>query len=154
MRAVIQRVSEAQVSVEGNIIGQIRHELLVLLGVTTADTEAEADLLSEKIIGLRIFSDQAGKFTYSVQDVGGSLLVVSQFTLYGDTRRGRRPSFTAAAGTATAKPLYDYFVACCQRRHIPVATGHFQAHMAVQLVNDGPVTLVLDTAERGPRQES
>ena len=154
MRAVIQRVSEAQVSVEGNIVGQIRHGLLVLLGVTTADTEAEADLLSEKIIGLRIFSDQAGKFTYSVQDVGGSLLVVSQFTLYGDTRRGRRPSFTAAAGTATAKPLYDYFVACCQRRHIPVATGHFQAHMAVQLVNDGPVTLVLDTAERGPRQES
>ena len=154
MRAVIQRVSEAQVSVEGNIVGQIRHGLLVLLGVTTADTEAEADLLSEKIIGLRIFSDQAGKFTYSVQDVGGSLLVVSQFTLYGDTRKGRRPSFTAAAGTATAKPLYDYFVACCQRRHIPVVTGHFQAHMAVQLVNDGPVTLVLDTAERGPRQES
>ncbi len=154
MRAVIQRVREAQVSVEGEIVGQIQHGLLVLLGVTPGDTEAEADFLSEKIIGLRVFSDQAGKFTYSVQDVGGSLLVVSQFTLYGDTRKGRRPSFTAAAGTATARPLYDYFVACCQRHHIPVATGHFQAHMAVQLVNDGPVTLLLDTADRGPRREN
>lgn len=152
MRAVIQRVREAQVSVEGEIVGQIQHGLLVLLGVTTGDTEAEANFLSEKIIGLRIFSDQAGKFAYSVQDVGGSLLVVSQFTLYGDTRKGRRPSFTAAAEPTTAKPLYEYFIACCQRRHIPVATGHFQAHMAVQLVNDGPVTLVLDTADRGPRQ--
>ncbi len=154
MRAVIQRVREAQVSVEGEIVGQIRHGLLVLLGVTAGDTELEADFLSEKIIGLRIFSDQAGKFAYSVQDVAGSLLVVSQFTLYGDTRKGRRPSFTAAAEPATAKPLYEYFVAGCQRHHIPVATGHFQAHMAVQLVNDGPVTLILDTADRGPRQGS
>lgn len=154
MRAVIQRVREAQVSVEGEIVGQIRHGLLVLLGVTTGDTEAEANFLSEKIIRLRIFSDQAGKFAYSVQDVGGSLLVVSQFTLYGDTRKGRRPSFTAAAEPTTAKPLYEYFVACCQRRHISVATGHFQAHMTVQLENDGPVTLILDTAERGPRQGS
>ncbi len=153
MRAVIQRVSEAHVSVEGRIVGQIQHGLVVLLGVTTGDTEAQADFLSEKIMGLRIFSDDAGKFAYSVQDVGGALLVVSQFTLYGDTRKGRRPSFTAAAGTATAKPLYEYFVACCQRRQIPVATGHFQAHMAVQLVNDGPVTLLIDTAERGPRQK-
>ncbi len=152
MRAVIQRVREAQVSVEGEIVGQIQHGLLVLLGVTTSDTEADADFLSEKIIGLRIFSDQAGKFAYSVQDVGGSLLIVSQFTLYGDTRKGRRPSFTAAAGTATAEPLYDYFVACCQRHPLPVATGHFQARMAVQLVNDGPVTFVLDTTEHGPRQ--
>ena len=152
MRAVIQRVREAQVSVAGEIVGQIRHGLLVLLGVTTGDTEAEADLLSEKIIGLRIFSDRAGKFAHSVQDVGGSLLIVSQFTLYGDTRKGRRPAFTAAAEPAIAKPLYEYFVARCRHRHIPVATGHFQAHMAVQLVNDGPVTLVLDTAQRGPRQ--
>ncbi len=152
MRAVIQRVREAQVSVEGNIVGQIQHGLVVLLGVTTGDTEAEADFLSEKIIRLRIFSDQTGKFAYSVQDVNGSLLIVSQFTLYGDTRKGRRPSFTAAAETATAKPLYDYFVACCQHRPISVATGHFQAHMAVQLVNDGPVTLILDTADRGSRQ--
>ena len=154
MRAVIQRVSEAQVSVEGSIVGQIQHGLLVLLGVTPADTEAEADFLSEKIIGLRIFSDEAGKFAYSVQDVGGSLLVVSQFTLYGETRKGRRPSFTAAAGPAIAKPLYEYFVACCQRRQLPVATGHFQTHMAVRLVHDGPVTIILDTAERGPRQGS
>ncbi len=154
MRAVIQRVREAQVSVEGEIVGQIQHGLLVLLGVTTGDTQAEADFLSEKIIGLRIFSDRTGKFAHSVRDVGGSLLIVSQFTLYGDTRKGRRPSFTAAAEPATAKPLYDYFVTCCQRRHIPVATGHFQAYMAVQLINDGPVTLVLDTAERGPRQGS
>ena len=154
MRAVIQRVREAQVSVEGSIVGQIQHGLVVLLGVTTGDTEAEADLLSKKIIGLRIFSDRTGKFAYSVQDVKGALLIVSQFTLYGDTRKGRRPSFTAAAGTASAKPLYEYFVTCCQRHRIPVATGHFQAHMAVQLVNDGPVTLILDTADRGPRQES
>lgn len=154
MRAVIQRVREAQVSVAGETVGQIQHGLLVLLGITTGDTEAEADFLSEKIIGLRIFSDRAGKFAHSVQDVGGSLLVVSQFTLYGNTRKGRRPSFTAAAEPTIAKPLYEYFVSCCQRHHIPVVTGHFQTHMAVRLVNDGPVTLILDTADRGPRQGS
>ena len=154
MRAVIQRVREAQVSVAGETVGQIQHGLLVLLGITTGDTEAEADFLSEKISGLRIFSDRAGKFAHSVQDVGGSLLVVSQFTLYGNTRKGRRPSFTVAAEPTIAKPLYEYFVSCCQRHHIPVATGRFQAHMAVQLVNDGPVTLILDTADRGSRQGS
>ena len=153
MRAVIQRVREAHVSVEGSIIGQIQHGLVVLLGITTDDSRAEADFLSEKIVGLRIFSDQTGKFAHSVQDVGGALLVVSQFTLYGDTRKGRRPSFTAAADASIAKPLYEYFVACCERHQIPVATGQFQASMAVQLVNDGPVTLILDTAERGPRKK-
>ena len=153
MRAVIQRVREAHVSVADRLIGQIQHGLVVLLGVTHEDTQAEADFLSEKIIGLRIFSDDEGKFAYSVQDVGGSLLVVSQFTLYGDTRKGRRPSFTAAAGADIAKPLYEYFVACCQRHRVPIATGQFQASMAVHLVNDGPVTLIMDTADRKSQQK-
>ncbi len=148
MRAVIQRVSEAQVSVNTVSVGQIRQGLVVLLGVTADDTKAQAEYLSEKIVGLRIFSDAAGKFAHSVQDIQGELLVVSQFTLYADTRKGRRPSFTAAAGVDKAKPLYEYFVTCCKRHQVPVATGQFQAAMAVQLINDGPVTLILDTAER------
>ena len=148
MRAVIQRVSEAQISVNAVSVGQIRQGLVVLLGVTADDTLAESEYLSEKIVGLRIFSDAAGKFAYSVQDIQGELLVVSQFTLYADTRKGRRPSFTAAAGTDKAKPLYEYFVTCCKRHQVPVATGQFRASMAVQLINDGPVTLIIDTAER------
>ncbi len=148
MRAVIQRVSEAQVSVNAVSVGQIRQGLVVLLGVTADDTLAEAEYLSEKIVGLRIFSDAAGNFTHSVQDIQGELLVVSQFTLYADTRKGRRPSFTAAAGTDKAKPLFEYFVTCCKRHQVPVAAGQFQASMAVQLINDGPVTLIIDTTER------
>ena len=148
MRAVIQRVSEAQVSVNAVSVGQIRQGLVVLLGVTADDTLTEAEYLSEKIVGLRIFSDAAGKFAHSVQDIQGELLVVSQFTLYANTQKGRRPSFTAAAGADKAKPLYEYFVTCCKRHQVPVATGQFQASMAVQLINDGPVTLILDTAER------
>lgn len=147
MRAVVQRVSEAHVSVDGECIGQIGTGLLVLLGITADDTQAEADYLQNKIIGLRIFSDQAGKFNLSLKDVGGELLVVSQFTLYGDCRKGRRPSFVAAAGPDLALPLYEYFVASARRQNIAVATGRFQASMAVQLVNDGPVTLLLDTNE-------
>ena len=148
MRAIIQRVSEAQVSVNAVSVGQIRQGLVVLLGVTADDTLAEAEYLSDKIVGLRIFSDAAEKFAHSVKDIQGELLVVSQFTLYANTRKGRRPSFTAAAEADKAKPLYEHFVACCKRHQIPVATGQFQASMAVQLINDGPVTLILDTAER------
>ena len=147
MRAVIQRVSHAQVSVDGECIGRIGHGLAVLLGIRTDDTRAEADYLSQKIIGLRIFSDQDGKFNHSLQDVDGELLVVSQFTLYGDCRKGRRPSFIAAAGVETALPLYEYFVEHARSRNIRVATGRFQADMAVELVNDGPVTIILDTSD-------
>lgn len=143
MRAVIQRVNEASVRVEGEIIGQIGRGLLVLLGIAADDTRADAEYLSEKIVGLRIFSDDAGKFAFSVQDVHGEVLVVSQFTLYGDCRKGRRPSFSNAAGVDTALPLYEYFVTCVKRQRVPVATGRFQATMLVQLINDGPVTLIL-----------
>ncbi len=148
MRAVIQRVSQAQVSVEGECIGRIEHGLVVLLGIRGDDTQAQADYLSDKIIGLRIFSDQAGKFNRSLLDVGGELLIVSQFTLYGDCRKGRRPSFISAAGVEIARPLYEYFVERARSRNIRVATGRFQANMAVQLVNDGPVTIILDSDER------
>ena len=151
MRAVIQRVSEAQVSVDGECIGRIKRGLVVLLGISQTDSQAEADYLSEKIIGLRIFADEAGQFNRSLQDVDGELLIVSQFTLYGDTRKGRRPSFIAAAGADIALPLYEYFVDYIRRRSVPVATGRFQARMAVQLVNDGPVTLLLDSDGRGSR---
>jgi D-tyrosyl-tRNA(Tyr) deacylase len=148
MRAVIQRVSEASVRVDDQVIGHIGRGLLVLLGVSTSDTKSEAEFLSEKIVHLRIFSDEAGKFAFSVQDIQGEILVVSQFTLYGDTRKGRRPSFTEAAGVDIALPLYEYFVECITRHQVRVATGQFQATMAVQLVNDGPVTLVIESERR------
>ena len=149
MRAVIQRVSEASVHVNGECTGQIGPGLAVLLGIATDDTRNDADYLSEKIIGLRIFPDDAGKFARSVQDVNGSILVVSQFTLYGNCRKGRRPSFTAAAGVDKALPLYEYFVERLRRKQVPVATGRFQATMAVHLVNDGPVTLIIDSSRQG-----
>lgn len=149
MRAVIQRVREAHVSVDGTVIGRIRHGLVVLLGVASGDTPAEADALSRKIVGLRIFSDADGKLAHSVRDVGGGLLVVSQFTLYADLRKGRRPSFTAAAGPNAARSLYECFVNACRRHGVSVQTGRFQASMAVGLVNDGPVTLIVDSAELG-----
>jgi D-aminoacyl-tRNA deacylase len=148
MRAVIQRVSEASVRVDDQVIGHIGRGLLVLLGVSTSDTKSEAEFLSEKIVNLRIFSDEAGKFAFSVRDLQGEILVVSQFTLYGDTRKGRRPSFTEAAGVDMALPLYEYFVECITRHQVRVATGQFQATMAVQLVNDGPVTLVIESERR------
>ena len=147
MRAVIQRVSQAQVSVDGECIGRIGHGLVVLLGIRSDDTQVQADYISDKIIGLRIFSDQAGKFNRSLRDVGGELLIVSQFTLYGDCRKGRRPSFIAAAGVEIALPLYEYFVERARSQNIRVATGRFQANMAVQLVNDGPVTIILDSLD-------
>jgi len=150
VRAVVQRVSEARVRIGEQVVGQIGRGLLILLGVCSSDTKAEAEYLSDKIVGLRIFSsDDAGKFAFSVQDVQGEILVVSQFTLYGDIRKGRRPSFTEAAGIDIALPLYEYFVECVKRRQVPVATGQFQATMAVQLVNDGPVTLIVESTRRG-----
>ena len=145
MRAVIQRVSEASVRVDGEMVCKIGRGLVVLLGVAVDDTPTDAEYLSEKIVGLRIFSDEAGKFAFSVQDVQGEVLVVSQFTLYGDCRKGRRPSFSDAAGIDTALPLYEYFLVRMKRQQVPVATGKFQATMAVQLVNDGPVTLILES---------
>jgi D-tyrosyl-tRNA(Tyr) deacylase len=134
--------------VDGQCTGQIGRGLAVLLGIAANDTKADADYLIEKIVGLRIFPDEAGRFDRSVQDVNGSLLVVSQFTLYGDCRKGRRPSFSDAAGPETALPLYEYFVARLKARNVPVETGRFQALMAVRLVNDGPVTLIIDSLRR------
>jgi D-tyrosyl-tRNA(Tyr) deacylase len=147
MRAVVQRVSRAQVTVDHNVTGTIGVGLLILLGVTHGDSSSDADYLVDKIIHLRVFADEAGKMNRSLIDVGGSLLVVSQFTLYGDCRKGRRPGFDAVAPAETARALYEYFVETACRRGVPVQTGVFQAHMDVELVNDGPVTLILETNE-------
>ena len=151
MRAVVQRISSASVTahldMDRTVTGSIGRGLLVLLGVTHTDTAADADTLLDKTIHLRVFADEAGKMNRSLLDVNGALLVVSQFTLYGDCRKGRRPSFDAAAPAATARALYEYFVEGARRRGVPVETGVFQAHMDVELVNDGPVTLILETTE-------
>jgi D-tyrosyl-tRNA(Tyr) deacylase len=145
MRAVVQRVSRCRVTVDGDVVGEIGAGLLVLLGVSKADAEAAADYLAEKIIGLRIFEDAEGKMNLSVQDAGGAVLVVSQFTLYGDTRRGKRPSFDAAARPEEAKRLYEYFVGKVRAAGLRCETGEFQAMMEVELVNSGPVTVLLDS---------
>ena len=145
MRAVVQRVSRASVSVDGEVVGQIKRGLLVLLGVTHADTEAAADYLAEKIAGLRIFEDDAGKMNLSVKDMGGSILAVSQFTLYGDARKGKRPSFDDAARPEQARQLYEYFVERIRALGLRCETGRFQEMMQVELVNDGPVTILLDS---------
>jgi D-tyrosyl-tRNA(Tyr) deacylase len=145
MRAVLQRVTSASVAVDGETVGAIGPGLLVLLGVGQDDGEAEADLLARKTAELRIFSDAAGRFNLSLRDVGGAALVVSQFTLFADTRRGRRPSFTEAAPPEIAAPLVERFADALRGRGIDVATGRFGAHMHVSLVNDGPVTITLDT---------
>ena len=147
MRAVIQRVSTAQVTVHGEEVGQIGRGFLVLLGVTAADGEAEAALLARKIAGLRVFEDDGGKMNLALGDVGGGVLAVSQFTLYADVRKGRRPSFIAAARPEQAEPLYQRFCSLLQAEGVPVAQGVFQAEMQVALVNDGPVTIWMDTAE-------
>jgi D-tyrosyl-tRNA(Tyr) deacylase len=147
MRAVIQRVKEARVSIEGHIAGHIERGLLVLLGVGKEDREGDADYLAAKIPQLRVFEDDAGKFNLSLFDIKGAILVVSQFTLFGDCRKGRRPSFTDAADPQRANELYNYFVAKLREHRITVATGEFQAHMAVELINDGPVTLLLDSTK-------
>lgn len=144
MKAVIQRVTSASVTVEDKIIGHIGHGIMILLGVEKLDAEAQADWLVEKICGLRIFSDDGGKMNLSAQDIGGSLLVVSQFTLAGNCAKGRRPSFDTAAPPDQGKRLYEYFVAAARRTGLPVETGIFQADMQVSIVNDGPVTFVLE----------
>lgn len=148
MRAVIQRVSRAKVTVGSEITGEIGAGLLVLLGVGQPDTEAGAEYLAEKIIGLRIFEDDAGKMNRSVLEIGGAVLVVSQFTLYGDARKGKRPSFDAAAPPQRARELYEYFVERIRSAGIRCETGRFQEMMAVELVNDGPVTILLDSEKR------
>jgi D-tyrosyl-tRNA(Tyr) deacylase len=148
MRACIQRVSEAQGTVDGTVTGRIGRGLAVLVGVGQQDVDAEARWLAEKIVGLRIFEDEAGKMNRSLAELGGAMLVVSQFTLYGDCRRGRRPSFTSAAPPELAEQLYESFVAAVKAARIEVATGRFREHMQVSLVNDGPVTLWIDTVEK------
>jgi len=145
MRIVIQRVKQARVEVDGQVTGAIGSGLLVFLGIAKTDSEKEAEHLVEKVLGLRIFPDSDGKMNRNVQDTGGSLLVVSQFTLYGDCRKGRRPSFDLAADPREAVRLYEYFVNKARQRAIPVETGVFQASMQVHLVNDGPVTIVCDS---------
>ena len=147
MRAVLQRVSRASVTVDGEVVGQIGRGLLVLLGVEQDDTEADAHQLADKTIQLRIFDDADGKMNLSLAEVGGAMLVVSQFTLLGDCRKGRRPSFIGAAPPELAEKLYETFVAAVGVQGIPVATGQFRAMMQVELVNDGPVTMLLDSRQ-------
>jgi D-tyrosyl-tRNA(Tyr) deacylase len=144
MRALLQRVSHASVTVDGRITGQIGRGFVVLLGVTHNDGPAEMEWLANKVAGLRVFDDTDGKMNASLNDVGGALLVVSQFTLYGNARKGRRPSFTAAARPEQAEPLVEAFVARLRARDFTVATGVFGAHMDVEIHNDGPVTLMLE----------
>jgi D-tyrosyl-tRNA(Tyr) deacylase len=145
MKAVLQRVKRASVTVDGQSVGQIGQGILVLVGVEQGDSEADARQLADKTIDLRIFDDAQGKMNLSLADVHGSLLVVSQFTLLGDCRKGRRPSFIAAAPPELAEKLYETFIAAAGVRGIPVASGKFRAMMDVELVNDGPVTLILDS---------
>jgi D-aminoacyl-tRNA deacylase len=148
MRAVVQRVTRASVTVEGEIVGEIGNGLVVLLGVARDDTNADADYLVSKIVALRIFDDAEGRMNVSVKDNDGGLLVVSQFTLYGDVRRGLRPSWSDAAAPEVAEPLYNYFVECSRKLLERVETGSFRKTMLVELVNDGPVTMLLDSRKQ------
>jgi len=145
MRAVVQRVSRASVTVDGEVTGAIERGLLVLLGAGHEDTQKDVDYTVNKIAGLRVFEDDEGKMNLSVQDIGGAILAVSQFTLYGDCRKGRRPSFVHALHPDRAKPMFEQYVACTRALGIRVETGVFRAHMDVDLVNDGPVTLLIDS---------
>ena len=145
MRACIQRVQSAEVRVSGEVCGRIERGMLVLLGIANGDTEADAKKLAQKIAGLRIFEDSQEKMNLSLSDVGGAMLVVSQFTLLGDCRRGRRPDFLNAAPPELAEKLYQVFVDTVIQENIPVATGRFRQHMEVELINDGPVTLIVDS---------
>jgi D-aminoacyl-tRNA deacylase len=147
MRALLQRVSQARVVVDGSVVGEIGAGLLILLGVAKPDTSDDAAFLAEKILNLRVFADAAGKMNRSLLDTRGELLVVSQFTLYGDCRKGRRPGFDAAAPAEQARALYESFVETARRGGLRVETGVFQAHMEVSLTNDGPVTMMLETGE-------
>ena len=145
MRAVVQRVSRGEVRVDGQVVGAVGQGLVVLLGVARGDGEADARALADKVAGLRVFEDAAGKMNLALAEVGGGLLVVSQFTLLGDARRGNRPSFIDAAGPEEGKALYLRFCALVREKGVPVATGTFRAMMEVDLVNDGPVTILLDS---------
>lgn len=151
MRAVVQRVSRASVTVGEQVVGEIGPGLLVLIGVSRKDTRADADFLAEKIAGLRIFEDGDGKMNRNVIEVGGAVLAVSQFTLYGDVRRGKRPSFDEAARPENARELYESFVAQIRQRNLRCEVGQFQAMMSVSLVNEGPVTILLDSEKPVPR---
>ena len=151
MRLVIQRVREARVTVNNGTTGSISTGLLVFLGVARTDTVEDADYLTGKLLGLRIFPDEDERMNRNVREAGGALLIVSQFTLYGDCRRGRRPSFDQAAPPEQAQDLYNYFVESAKRGPVPVETGVFQASMQVCIVNDGPVTILIDSAERAKR---
>ena len=148
MRAVVQRVSRASVSVDGRVVGEIGQGLVILLGVGLEDTKEDAEYLANKCVHLRIFEDDQGKMNLSALDVGGELLAISQFTLYADTRRGRRPSFTQAAPPERSKPLFDYFVTKLRESSLRVAEGVFGAMMHVEIHNEGPVTIILDSEDR------
>jgi D-tyrosyl-tRNA(Tyr) deacylase len=145
MRAVLQRVSQGQVSIDGHVVGRIRRGFVVLLGVAKDDTEKDAAYLADKTLGLRVFADEAGKMNLALKQVGGELLVISQFTLLADTESGRRPSFIRAAPPDEAKRLYEHFLSLVRNGGVKVETGEFGATMAVSLVNDGPVTIILDS---------
>lgn len=147
MKACVQRVRWARVRVNGEIVGEIQQGILVLLGAAATDTEKETHVLAEKVAGLRIFEDAQGKMNLSLADIGGQVLVVSQFTLLADCRKGRRPSFSQAAGPDQAEPLVNEFVRLLRAQGLTVATGRFREHMEVELLNDGPVTIILDTEE-------
>lgn len=151
MRLLIQRVSEARVTVGGTTVGTIRTGLVVLIGISRSDTENDSDYLSDKVLNLRVFPDETGKMNRNIAEANGSILVVSQFTLYGDCRKGRRPSFEAAASPDQALVLYNYFVETVRRSQVPVQTGTFQAMMEVTLVNQGPVTMWIDSGERNKK---
>lgn len=144
MRVVLQRVSRASVTIDGRIAGAVERGFCLLVGLTHGDTEATVDWMADKVTGLRLFSDAQGKMNLGLEDVGGAVLVVSQFTLYGDTAKGRRPSFVDAARPEQAIPLYERFVAALRGRGLQVATGEFGANMVVEIHNDGPVTLILE----------
>lgn len=145
MRAVVQRVSRGRVSVSGEVVGEVGRGYVVLLGIAREDDQAAADYMADKIAGLRVFEDEAGKMNRSIQEAGGAILAVSQFTLYGDVRRGRRPGFDRAGRPEQAEPLYERFVERLRAMGISVETGRFQTHMDVELVNDGPVTILVDS---------
>ena len=148
MRAVVQRVTRAKVTVENETVGEIENGLVVLLGVARDDCEADAEYLAAKMVSLRIFDDEAGKMNLSVKDSNGGMLVISQFTLYGDVRRGLRPSWFDAAAPEVAKPLYEFFIAEVKKLLTKVASGSFQSMMQVELINDGPVTILLDSRKQ------
>ena len=151
MRLVLQRVTQAFVNVQDRTVGAIRTGLVVLLGIAGPDTTADADYLLDKLLGLRIFPDEAGKMNRNVQEAGGALLIVSQFTLYADCRKGRRPSFDQAAPPEQAQTLYNYFIESAKRGPVPVETGVFQVAMEVHIVNHGPVTIVIDSMDRNKK---